>query len=91
MPDQNTKLSSDLRQLLDERDRALIEMDMNYLRRMLPAASNDEVRIMSAHKARYECTTLPNEVRHASRAWLAERGLKRVDLSDLLPEGELPV
>ena len=84
-------MADNLQSLLAERNRALVEMDITYLRRMLPTATNDEVRIMSAHKARYECTALPNEVRHASRAWLAERGLKRFDLSDLLPEGELPV
>jgi len=41
------------------------------------------------HKARYETTSIPRELRHASGAWLRERSYGRV-CGPLLPEGELP-
>jgi hypothetical protein len=70
------------------RNAALSTMDMEYLRRMMPAAS-DEVRIIAAHKARYECKHLDNTLRHESAAWLRERGYGAM-YGPLLPEGELP-
>jgi len=84
-------MNDDLQQRLTERNRALMEIDMDYLRRMLPTATNDYVRLLSLHKARYECTAIPVTFRHASRAWLSEQHSCRLDGTPLLPEGELPI
>ena len=74
---------------LDKRNKALLEMDMAYMRRVMPGTT-DEVREIAAHKARYECTQLPKEARHASGDWLRSRQLGRMTGEALLPEGELP-
>ena len=79
-----------LAQFLAERDKALIDLDMDWARRTMPDVSDDLVRLMALHKARYEVTTLPAELRHTSGQWLRERGLSRFDGTDLLPEGMLP-
>lgn len=72
-----------------KRNNALREMDMNYAAEMMPGAA-PEVQLLAMHKARYECTVLEPEYRHASRAWLAEHGYGRMSGGALLPEGELP-
>jgi hypothetical protein len=69
---------------------ALIELDMNYAREILPDASNDEVLLCSLHKDRYEHVNIPPELRHASRAWLQERGFHRYKQLPWPAEGELP-
>ena len=71
-----------------ERDRALIALDLEYARGLMPATT-DDVRLIAMHKARYETTSIPRELRHASGAWLRERSYGRVR-GPLLPEGELP-
>jgi hypothetical protein len=80
----------ELESFLAARNKALIELDMDYARLMLPKASSDEVRLIALHKARYNCTAIPAEYRHASRKWLAERGYQGMAGQELLPEGELP-
>ncbi len=84
-------MSDQLAKMLAERNAALVTLDMDYARRMLPTASSDEVRLLAMHKARYECTAIAAEFRHASGHWLREHGSKRMDGSELLPEGELPL
>lgn len=79
-----------IEQYVAEHDKALINLDMDWARRTMPDASDDIVRLMAMHKARYEATTIPAELRHASGQWLRERNLKRFGGSDLLPEGVLP-
>ena len=78
-----------MKQLLAQRNKALLELDMDYARRTMPDASNDYVRLLAMHKARYECTTMPREARHASGEWLRDRGHKRMGGAELLPLGEL--
>lgn len=73
----------------EERNKALREMNLDYARSVIPSAPSDEVLIVALHKARYECTGLEPEYRHASAAWLRERGYGRM-CGPLLPEGELP-
>jgi hypothetical protein len=90
MTDTRSGPLTEIEDFVRERNRALTELDMDYARRTLPQASCDEVLLMSLHKARYECSAIAAELRHASRAWLWDRGLKRFDMSPLLPEGELP-
>jgi hypothetical protein len=82
-------VSDALRLFLDERNAALIALDESYVARSVPNCP-PEMRLLVLHKSRYECTGIAPEYRHASRAWLAERGFKRMTGDELLPEGELP-
>ena len=71
------------------RDKALADLDLEWVAKnysMIPV----EMRLLTLHKARYEAINVSADLRHASRAWLAERGYKRMTGTDLLPEGELP-
>lgn len=77
-------------ELRHKRNEALRSLDMDYFREAMPGASNDFVRLAAAHKARYECTDLEPEFRHASRNWLAEHDMTRFNGMPLLPEGTLP-
>ena len=72
----------------ERRDKALIELDENYVFKTCGAPP--ELRLSILHKARYECTSIPAAYRHASAEWLMERGLSRMTGSPLLPKGELP-
>jgi hypothetical protein len=78
-----------LRVFLEERNAALVALDEDYVSRSVPSYP-PEMRLLVLHKSRYECTAIAPELRHASRAWLAERGFKRMTGDELLPEGELP-
>ena len=42
------------------------------------------------HKARYDCTDLPVELRDASGDWLRAHGMGALGGRDLLPPGQLP-
>ena len=72
-----------------ERNEALKNLDIEYARKVLPAASSDEVLLITLHKSRYECVDIPKEFRHSSAAWLRGRGYGGM-CGPLLPEGELP-
>jgi hypothetical protein len=76
--------------MIERRNKALIEMDMSYFREIIPMATCDEVRLIAAHKARYECAQIPPEFLHSSGAWLRDHGMKRLYGEELLPEGQLP-
>lgn len=76
-------------ELVQERNSALIRMDINYLRRSMPGTT-DLVRIIAAHKIRYEQVDLPREIRVQSGEWLRERGYHRAYGRALLPQGQLP-
>lgn len=82
--------NAQLEAALAERNRALQSLDMDYARRMLPGATSDFVRLVAMHKARYECTAVAPEARHASADWLRQHKLGRATGDDLLPEGQLP-
>jgi len=82
---------SDIDDFVKRRNKALLTMDMEYLREVLPEASSDFIREAAGHKARYEIVGMPPELRHASGNWLRKHGLGRSTGSDLLPEGELPL
>lgn len=71
------------------RDQALIALDEAYVSERFPDCPPD-MRLTVLHKARYECTTIPPELRHESGAWLREKGYKRITGDEVLPEGELP-
>jgi len=74
----------------DVRNLALIELDMEYARMVLPGLSSDEVRLAAMHKARYEILSMPPELRHESRAWLEKFGFTRWRQIPWPPAGELP-
>ncbi len=73
-----------------ERDQALATLDMEYARKMIPAASSDEVRLIALHKARYEAVSIDPILRHSSGVWLKKRGYRRLGGMDFLPSEELP-
>lgn len=78
-----------LEEVMEARNKALIAMDIDYFMRACPGAPRYQVEV-AAHKARYECVQIPAEFRHASGAWLRERGYGRMTGEELLPEGQLP-
>jgi hypothetical protein len=71
------------------RNRMLRELDVRSAKGAMPGASDDEVVLIALHKARYDCVDIEAELRHASGAWLRERGFGRMH-GPLLTEGELP-
>lgn len=73
-----------------ERNAALRDLDMEWARHTLPDVSSDKVRLMAMHEARYECTDLADELRHASGAWLAKHNCNRCNGGALLRPGLLP-
>lgn len=72
------------------RNKALSNLDIDWARRMMPDASNDHIRILAMHKARYECTQIAKDLRLISGEWLRKRGYERMYGGEILPEGELP-
>lgn len=83
-------MSSLVQTLLAQRDTALLALDMDWARRIMPTASCDEVRLAAMHKTRYELTHLPRQARHASGQWLRERGYWRARGDGLLEVWVLP-
>ena len=91
MKDAGTLEGSDLADVLEERNRALLTLDIAHVRKQLGHPGLPEhTALMVLHKARYECLAIPREFRNYSRAWLAQHGYKRMTGEPLLPEGELP-
>lgn len=78
---------------LTRRDLALTNLDLAYARAVCPPGCtvSDHALLVGLHKARYECTTVSDHLRHASRAWLEERSYQRYRGLPWPPEGELPV
>jgi hypothetical protein len=87
---QNANTAGELARYISERNCALLNLDMDWARKNMPAASSDEVRLIAMHKARYDCTGIEDSERHASRKWLQERGYKRIENMEFLQEGKLP-
>lgn len=83
------KADDGLAAFLAARNAALVALDEEYVAKTIPQAPQ-RMRLMILHKSRYECTDIAPELRHASRAWLAENGCSRMTQGPLLPEGELP-
>jgi hypothetical protein len=73
-----------------ERDTALLNLDMEWGRKNLSEGVSDEVVITSLHKARVECTSLPDAPRLESIEWLRERGFRRIFGVELPPAGVVP-
>ena len=81
---------NELEQWRQDRNKALMALDMEWARKMMPDATSDHVRLMAMHKGRYECTDLDNAARHTSGEWLRQHGYGRMTGDPLLPEGALP-
>ena len=77
-----------LKELADERLKALIGFDLDYARRMMPEMSED-TRVLGMHKARYLHPDVPAELRHMSAHFLRS-GKHLSNGLAILPEGELP-
>ena len=87
------KQTEEFKALLDERDRVVRTLDVEGARKLHPGgyyADPDSTVLIALHKARYELLHMPAELRHASGAWLRERGYGRMTGGPLLPEGQLP-
>mgnify|MGYP003693772219 CR=1 FL=1 len=71
-------MTDKLSKFLRERRAALVRMDLEWAKKMLPDASSDAMREMAMHKARYEAMDISAELRQASREWLEVHGFKRL-------------
>lgn len=81
----------DLAQFMAERNIALRTLDLNKLKRFsrdhdLP----DDIVLIGAHKARYECMDIESHLRLESGEWLRSHGYKRLGGLEVLPPGVLP-
>jgi len=79
-----------LEDYLIKRNSALINLDMEFARKMMPGADNDHVRLIAMHKARYEVISINDDLRLESGNWLRKRGYGRMMGEPVLPDGELP-
>lgn len=67
----------EIAKFVEERNRALRDMDMEWGRRNMPGVSDYVIEI-AMHKARYECTGIRPELRQESRRWLEFGGFARL-------------
>jgi hypothetical protein len=80
-----------LREMLQERDAALLSLDERRLRAYFlkyngkPAPSEPEVFWRAIHKARTACLSLPMEARIESKRWLIAHGSQPLD------DGDVPI
>ena len=82
-------MATDIDRYNRERDKALATLDMAWAKRVMPHATNDEVRLVAMHKARYDTVSIAPDLRHQSAEYLRSRGLQAM-YRPLLPPGELP-
>lgn len=77
-----------------QRHQMLVTMDMKMGRALIQSGAGenptDEAVLIALHKARYEVPSIPDELRHASRAWLEANGHDRLRGIPWPPEGKLP-
>lgn len=83
-------MKTELEQLIEERNIALSNLDLDYARKLMPQASSDDVLLLGLHKARYDCIAIARELRHESADFLRKHGCKDMNGQDILPEGILP-
>lgn len=55
---------------INQRNKALLTLDMNWARKVMPTASNDHVRLIAMHKTRVEIRDMPLNLRMESASWL---------------------
>ncbi|MGL4576682.1 MAG: hypothetical protein ACRCV9_17985 [Burkholderiaceae bacterium] len=77
------------KKLRQDRNRALLALDLEWGKAMFPGAPAQDV-LIAMHKARYHSTDLPRLARHQSAQWLRDN--KHLDAmgQPVLPEGLLP-
>lgn len=73
-------MSFDFEEFKRERDEALLTMDIDKvldycIKYEIPIPLNPAVLIAGLHKARCHATTIPEELREESRAWLEAHGM----------------
>ena len=81
---------SDYEKELAERNRMAVELDVETARKIYPTMSIESMLPM-LHKLRYEITNIDPALRHESRAWLEQHGLKRYQGLPWPPAGELEI
>ena len=75
---------------LAARNRAFETDDYAWIRRMMPNASSDAVRLMAFHKARYECLAVSAAKRRESQVWMIENHVRRMTGDFVIPGEPLP-
>jgi hypothetical protein len=67
---------------LIERNVGLLRLDLEWARKrlfpLMGGPTDDVTLLVSMHKARVDCVSLPDEPRRESARWLLERGFKRM-------------
>ena len=87
----NTMIKQDtIESYINKRDKALIELNFDFIKEICPGAKDEQLEII-LHKARYECTRIPDKYRLASRDWLIDNNYSRFHGLDFLPGDELPI
>jgi len=76
---------------IKERNRALVELDIEWARAMMPNARSDAARLIAMHKARMHVPSIDTALRLESVEWLRERGFTDGFKHPLPPPGELPI
>lgn len=77
---------SDFDEWIEARDKALRELDVEV---MIATGCSRQAALPALHRVRYETTTMPDELRHESRAWLEANGYSRMKGLPWPPAGEL--
>jgi hypothetical protein len=73
-----------------ERHRVIMELDTEAFAKTIGHEGLDPtILLIAMHKVRYEMTTIPDEKRHESRAWLEARYLNRMGGKSWPPAGVL--
>ena len=76
--------------LRDDRNRALLALDVSYMRAYFPGAPESDL-LEAMHKARYHATDLARLPRLQSAQWLRDRHMRDALGEPILPEGQLPL
>lgn len=82
-------MKTELESFIEKRNKVLTNLDIQGARE-IGVGGCDQVVIIAMHKARYECTQITPELRHASGEWLRANKYRRANGQKLLNEGELP-
>lgn len=75
---------------LEQRRQIVINLDVDAATAQYPGHVDKLVALTGLHKARYELTEAPAELRHASREWLEQNGQSRMYGEPWPAHGALP-
>ena len=76
---------------LAERRRALITLDLEWIRKQVGAPNDNEILLVTLHKTRMHTKDIPVKLRLASVEWLREHGYSDMHGLPLPPKGEVPI